>query len=206
MDRLCECVMTLQTQWFERAQRRKRMGRFKRSVAILLIFILSTVSIGTNVPAVASVNTEKITICFMDATAEGWIADDSAVMELVDNTNGQTHYTMTTNDNKVWRAEVPASANNITFNRYNGEKTVLWNSWSAGGRDGKVTYQAEGTSHGRWTEEEFTEEEITVYFYNQKGWSNPYLYYYNGNNDPNAWPGVQMEAVEGEDGWFTYTI
>lgn len=97
----------------------------------------------------------ETTIYFVDETNERWIANDSAVMELVDNTNGHDHYTMTTKDNKIWSVKVPTSAYNVTFNRYNKDKSVLWNSWSAGGRDGKVTYKAEGTSNGKWTEDTY---------------------------------------------------
>lgn len=95
---------------------------------------------------------KQTTIYFLDNTQEGWIANDSSVIELVDNTFGHEHYIMTTDDNKVWSVKVPASAYNITFNRYNQDKSILWNSWSAGGRDGKVSYAAEGNSNGHWTE------------------------------------------------------
>lgn len=95
---------------------------------------------------------KQTTIYFVDNTQEGWIANDSSVIELVDNTFGHERYIMTTKDNKVWSVKVPTSAYNITFNRYNPDKSILWNSWSAGGRDGKVTYIAEGNSNGRWME------------------------------------------------------
>ena len=32
----------------------------------------------------------------------------------------------------------------------------MWNSWSAGGRDGHITYMAEGNSNGYWTGEEIS--------------------------------------------------
>lgn len=125
----------------------------KRSISIILTLFMAIIGICANIPLHVKADTEKVTIYFMDSTEEGWLANDSAVMELVDNTSGHDSYTMATSDNKVWSVEVPASAYNITFNRYDQEKFLLWNSWSAGGRDGNVTYRAESASHGRWTEE-----------------------------------------------------
>ena len=126
----------------------------KRSISIILTLVLTIISICANIPLHVKANPENVTIYFVDSTEEEWLANDSAVMELVDNTSGHDSYTMTTNDNKIWSVEVPASAYNITFNRYDQEKSLLWNSWSAGGRDGNVTYRAESALHGRWTEEE----------------------------------------------------
>jgi Mg-chelatase subunit ChlD len=133
------------------------MRNFKRIISIMLVLIMSIVSIGGNISMNVSAAQGKATIYFIDNTPEGWIANDSARIELVDNTNGHDHYMMTKINNKTWSVEVPASAYNITFNRYNKEKSVLWNSWSAGGRDGKVTYTAEGSSNGQWTGEVFYE-------------------------------------------------
>lgn len=129
------------------------MGRLKSSIAFVLIFVISVLEICGNVCFEVKAEAEKVTVYFVDATAEGWISRDSAVIELVDNTRGHDAYMMSTNDNKVWHAVIPATAYNITFNRYDGKKSVLWNSWSAGGRDGRVTYQAEGASNGRWTDD-----------------------------------------------------
>lgn len=129
------------------------MRRLKSSIALVLIFVISVLGICGNVSFEVKAETETVTIYFVDATAGGWVSKESAVIELVDNTRGHDTYRMSTDDNKVWHAVVPATAYNITFNRYDSKKSVLWNSWSAGGRDVRVTYQAEGASNGRWTDD-----------------------------------------------------
>lgn len=45
---------------------------------------------------------------------------------------------------------------------------------------------------------------ITVHYYNENNWSNPYIYYYYGGNTGASWPGNAM-SFEG-DGWYSYTI
>ena len=45
---------------------------------------------------------------------------------------------------------------------------------------------------------------ITVHYYNENNWSNPYIYYYYGGNTGDSWPGNAM-SLEG-DGWYSYTI
>lgn len=123
---------------------------------------MGIVGIGGSTSMNASATSGKVRIYFIDNTPEGWIANDSAIIELVDNTNGHDYYMMNKINNKTWSVEVPSSANNITFNRHDNRKSVLWNSWSAGGRNGKVTYTAEGSSHGQWTGEVFYEDGFEV--------------------------------------------
>lgn len=93
---------------------------------------------------------QMVTLYFVDNTQQHWVHNDNAVMELVDNTFGHDHYDMTKIDDVTWAAEVPASAYNITFNRFNYGKTTQWNSWSAGGRDNNNTYFADIAEHGHW--------------------------------------------------------
>ena len=57
---------------------------------------------------------------------------------------------MTKVDDTTWSVNVPESAYNITFNRYNQDKTIQWNSWSAGGRDSNNAYYADGSEYGHW--------------------------------------------------------
>lgn len=109
-----------------------------------------TVEGKNSVPAAPGA-TGTTTIFFVDDTPEGWIANDQAVMWLVDNTSGHDWYVMTTADNKIWSVKVPDSAYNISFMRYDKDQITRWNEWSAGGRDGKVTYRAEGSGNGQWT-------------------------------------------------------
>ncbi len=104
-----------------------------------------------------------VTLYFIDNTNEKWIKNDNAVMELVDNTYGHDHYMMTKLDDETWAAQVPASAYNITFNRYDSGKTAQWNSWSAGGRDENNAYYAEGNEYGYW--EYMEESSLERYFH-----------------------------------------
>lgn len=92
----------------------------------------------------------SVTITFVDNTPQKWIGNDSAVMELVDNTYGHVSYRMTKTGSYTWSVTVPSSANNITFNRYNSSMTTKWNSFSAGGRNGCCTYRADGHEYGSW--------------------------------------------------------
>lgn len=135
------------------------MRNIRRFVGVLLsiVFLVCNTGICDLVSAFAQEEIgyqDMITISFVDSTNEKWIANDNAVMELVDNTYGYDKYYMTTTDNITWSVKVPRKAYNITFNRYNDNKSVMWNSWSAGGRDGHITYCAEGNSNGYWTGEE----------------------------------------------------
>ena len=102
---------------------------------------------------------QMVTLYFVDNTQQHWVHNDNAVMELVDNTFGHDHYDMTKIDDVTWAAEVPASAYNITFNRFNPGKTTQWNSWSAGGRDSNNTYFADIAEHGHWGYVEYVANE-----------------------------------------------
>lgn len=96
------------------------------------------------------------TLYFVDSTPENWIGNDNAIIELVDNTNYHNSYIMSRVDDNTWKVQVPNSTYNVTFNRYDSDKTTQWNSWSAGGRNNNNTYYAQGHEYGYWgiTEEE----------------------------------------------------
>lgn len=104
-----------------------------------------------------------VTLYFVDNTQEQWVKNDDAVIVLVDNTNGHVCYDMTKLNDSTWKAQVPESATNITFNRYDSGKTTQWNSWSAGGREDKNAYYADGSEYGHW--ESISEEEEENYFH-----------------------------------------
>ena len=93
---------------------------------------------------------DKIIIYFVDNSVEQWVKNDSATLELVDNTNGHGHYEMEKQDDKTWKVEVDEAAQNITFNRLNEDGTVQWNSWSAGGRGDCNVYYSGGAEFGHW--------------------------------------------------------
>ena len=93
---------------------------------------------------------EEKTIFFIDNSAEQWVGDDNAVLELVDNTSGHDHYDMDQISDDIWSVSVPESAYNITFNRMSPDKGTQWNSWSAGGCDSNNAYFADGAEYGHW--------------------------------------------------------
>lgn len=45
---------------------------------------------------------------------------------------------------------------------------------------------------------------ITIHYYNENNWDEPYIYYYTDTKSPAAWPGAEMKS-EG-DGWYTYEV
>ncbi|MDE6313411.1 MAG: hypothetical protein K2M46_07275 [Lachnospiraceae bacterium] len=125
---------------------KKTMTKLIFTMAALLCFTLC----GTSNACVAQAATSTKTIYFQDGTPEKWISNDAAIIELVDNTNGHDSYIMTKVSDTEWRVTVPATATNITFNRWNSDHTTLWNSWSTGPQDGKNTYVAVSSSYGYW--------------------------------------------------------
>lgn len=46
--------------------------------------------------------------------------------------------------------------------------------------------------------------ELTVHYYNENQWKNPYIYCYLNNNEEHSWPGKSM-SDDGE-GWYSYTV
>ena len=123
----------------------------RRVIAYLLVVTMISGYIdmeGINVGA--DITEDRITLFFVDNTDGNWVKNDNAVMELVDNTGGHVHYDMVRQSDTVWKVQVPESAGNITFNRYDSGKKTQWNSWSAGGRDGNNAYYADGSEFGHW--------------------------------------------------------
>lgn len=136
----------------ERIVGKRLFGRnLKKVLSIMLIIIVMLTSIRLDGLIVnAEETTSYITLFLIDNTLENWIGDNDAVIELVDNTFGHDRYTMIKVSDTIWSVNVPESAYNITFNRYNSEKTTQWNSWSAGGRDSNNAYYADGSEYGHW--------------------------------------------------------
>lgn len=123
----------------------------KKCVSVILAFAMLVTGVGfVGFTTEVNANTDMVTLYFIDKTAENWIGNDDAVIQLVDNTNGHNCYDMVKVDNKTWSASVPASAKNITFNRFNMSKSTQWNSWSAGGRGTFNAYYADGAEYGHW--------------------------------------------------------
>lgn len=137
---------------------------FKRVLAGILIAVFALTSIDLSQCINVSAAMQYVTLYFIDNTAEQWIKNDSAVIELVDNTDGHKKYTMTKKDDTTWSVNVPVSAYNITFNRYSPDKITQWNSWSAGGRDKNNTYYADGSEYGHW---EYVEEYIGENYFHE---------------------------------------
>lgn len=143
------------------------MSRCSKLRKIVAYILLTAIMIGCVQMDCSKVNAEDtentVILYFIDNTQEQWIKNDNAVMVLVDNTNGHICYDMTKQDDSTWTAQVPESATNITFNRYDSGKSTQWNSWSAGGREGKNAYYADGSEYGHW--DNVTGEEEENYFH-----------------------------------------
>lgn len=127
-------------------------GIYFISIRVILYILILAIILGC-IPmncfyTSAAASSDMVTIFFIDNTREKWIKNDNAVMELVDNTNGHIRYEMIKQDSVTWKAKVPESACNITFNRYDAEKNKQWNSWSAGGRAANNAYYADGSEYG----------------------------------------------------------
>ena len=132
-------------------------------------------------------------------------------MELVDNTYGHDHYTMTKLDDETWAVKVPASAYNITFNRYDSGKTTQWNSWSAGGRDENNAYYVEGHEYGYWKYVE--ESSLEKYFHEGDiiyldlsefpAWESSsammYVNFSSASKEENGGSDIDMEAMENSE-------
>lgn len=127
---------------------------FKKIVSAILAFVMIFTGVGlvdcTKEINADNTDVERITIYFIDNTTEKWIKNNDAIVQLVDNTKGHVCYDMNKVDDNTWSVSVPKSANNMTFNRISSNKSTQWNTWSAGGRDGKNAYYAEGAEYGYW--------------------------------------------------------
>ena len=127
----------------------KKKIRQTLSIILVITILLSSVNLGV-FEVGAEENDTYTTLYLIDNTAEKWIGNDNATIELVDNSSGHDSYMMTKVDDTTWSVCVPESAYNITFNRYSPDKSTQWNSWSAGGRDSNNAYFADGSEYGHW--------------------------------------------------------
>ncbi|MBQ2744086.1 MAG: hypothetical protein IJF37_00510 [Lachnospiraceae bacterium] len=138
----------------------------RRLVSIILAITVLVTSVGLGTFLVEAEETDTYTTLYLiDNTLEKWVGDDNAVIELVDNTSGHEHYMMTKVNDTTWSVKVPQSAYNITFNRYSPDKSIQWNSWSAGGRDFNNAYFADGSEYGHWEAIEEIDETEEKYFH-----------------------------------------
>lgn len=37
---------------------------------------------------------------------------------------------------------------------------------------------------------------VTIHFFNENNWQEPYIYYYSDSDEPHTWPGIPMTAEE----------
>ena len=103
-------------------------------ILLCIIIIINTVFYGNDINIFAS-DSKLVTLYFIDSTDEKWIEDDNAKIVIIDNTHNHVSYDMELVGKYTWKAEIPESATNITYQRYNSTKEQVWNSFSAGGRD-----------------------------------------------------------------------
>ncbi|MDE6253165.1 MAG: VWA domain-containing protein [Lachnospiraceae bacterium] len=142
--------------------KQKNKGVVKRCLSIILTLVMLVTETGFasfTKEVNASAYADTITLYFIDNTAENWVKNNGAIIQLVDNTNGHNCYDMVKIDNKTWSVTVPQSAENITFNRFDSGKSTQWNSWSAGGRNSYNAYYADGAEYGHWDVAEPENEE-----------------------------------------------
>lgn len=137
-----------------------KIRKFRSVIAyVLILAIMFGILNGNNLMINAKTTEDMTTLFLVDNTSEQWVKNDNAVIELVDNSNGHIHYNMVKQDDRTWKVQIPESANNITFNRYDAGKTIQWNSWSAGGRDNNNAYYVDGSEYGHWENIEYADEE-----------------------------------------------
>ena len=135
-----------------------RKTKFNRVLAGIMMVVMILTGINFSPFMSLKAATEYITLYFVDNTDKQWVKNDNAKMKAIDNTNGHDSYWMTQVNDTLWSVSVPKSAYNITFNRYNSDKSTQWNSWSAGGRDKNNAYYADGDEYGHWGD--YEEEEL----------------------------------------------
>lgn len=136
--------------------------KVKRPVSVILAFAMLITSITFSFPEETTYASDVpdgfTTIYFRDDTESGWIGNNNAVIQAVDNTNGHDYYIMKKEDSRTWSLRIRAKAYNFTFNRLSPDRKKQWNSWSAGGRGSnrndystwKSTYHATVPEHGYW--------------------------------------------------------
>ena len=124
--------------------------KWKKVLASFLMILMVLVNLNLGQIATVQAATDYVTLYFVDNTADNWVKNDNATMKAIDNSNGHESYWMTKVSDTLWSVDVPESAYNITFNRYDSGKTTQWNSWSAGGRDENNAYYALGSEYGYW--------------------------------------------------------
>lgn len=137
----------------------KKYRLYRRILSIALSIAVLFTSLGLEgLARSVEASTTYTTIYLKDDTAQHWIGNDNAVIELVDNTEGHEHYIMHKDDGTTWSGRVPSTTYNVTFNRLSPDKSTQWNSWSAGGRGSNrndrstwhSTYHATVPEHGYW--------------------------------------------------------
>ena len=122
----------------------------KKLLAIILMLLMVLVNLNLGKIQVVQAAKDYVKLYFVDNTDNNWVKNDNATMKAIDNSNDHKGYWMTKVNDNLWSVDVPKSAYNLTFNRYDSNKTTQWNSWSAGGRDEKNAYYALGSEYGYW--------------------------------------------------------
>lgn len=172
--------------------KRKYRRSLKRMLAFLLVIAVSMTGPGMeNFAPDVQAASAYTTLYLADDTAEHWIGNDNALIELVDNTYGHDHYVMTRVNDTTRSVRVPASTYNVTFNRIDPSGNTQWNSWSAGGRDGHNTYHAQGHEYGYWDGMEDSETEIIKVYDTDSDFAEGSMQGLSGQNG-----GLKLESME----------
>ena len=68
-------------------------------------------------------------------------------------------------------------------------------------------YSVEGEKwykKGTWYQNRPEIQTTKIHYYNENGWSEPYIYYYSNNEKPVNWPGTAMNSDGGN--WYSFSV
>ncbi len=107
-------------------------------------------------------------VYFKDFTLEKWVDHDGCYVFAIDEEGNHHSLTKSANyaNDYTWYGEVPETATNLRFVRYNPETQASdeqeWNYWEAGALGSCKTYNAFGHSAGMWSDT-FSPTTITLF-------------------------------------------
>ena len=97
-----------------------------------------------------------------------------------------------------WQIDIDTRAQFVVFNDGSDDDNNKTGDIAFDGNPDNVYY-----CNGGWTS---SVETTTYYFYNARGWEKVYAHYWTEGGPGTAWHGVEMTAVEGQDGWFSIEV
>ena len=142
---------------------------------------------------------ETVTIIFYTAKT-GWVTDYDAYMTLVDTDTDESYVMSLDAETNSWFAVVPATVQNIRFDRCDPATGNAWNSWEAADRGDTLVYQTTDSGVGEWNDEIAAIEDIIIAFDNTEAqWD--FVAFYQWSDSAFASYTV-MTQLEGTDYWY----